>query len=33
MMKKTGYVSEFRFMPNQTEELEERISAYHRRLV
>ena len=28
-----GYISEFRFVPNQTEELEERISAYHRRLV
>ncbi|XP_071167527.1 uncharacterized protein [Mytilus edulis] len=29
----TGYISEFRFVPNQTEELEERISACHRRLV
>ncbi|KAK3097338.1 hypothetical protein FSP39_008795 [Pinctada imbricata] len=27
-----GYVSEFRFVPNQTEELEDRIAAYHRRL-
>ncbi|KAL5004262.1 hypothetical protein ScPMuIL_017718 [Solemya velum] len=28
-----GYVSEFRFVPNQTEELEETIAAHHRRLV
>ncbi|KAL3866851.1 hypothetical protein ACJMK2_044110, partial [Sinanodonta woodiana] len=27
-----GYVSEFHFMPNQTEELEDRIAFYHRRL-
>ena len=27
-----GYVSEFQFVPNQTEELEEQIAAFHRRL-
>lgn len=27
-----GYVSEFRFVPNQTEELEDTIAALHRRL-
>ncbi|XP_069137677.1 uncharacterized protein [Argopecten irradians] len=28
-----GYVSEFRFVPNQTEELEDTISALHKRLI
>jgi hypothetical protein len=28
-----GYVSEFRFVPNQSEELEERIAKLHRQIV
>lgn len=29
----TGYVSEFQLLPNQTEELEERIASVHRELM
>ena len=28
-----GYISEFRFVPNQTEELEQRITSVHRTLM